>query len=444
MALILLRSGMLAVIIISALTSFLIILSIIFFPVAKIRHFMFNTYWVIALTGAIVVLASGLIDIKDVAAGLFADFSINPVKLLVLFISMAVLSIFLDELGFFGYVAYYALKKSGTSGLRFFVYFYLLISLLTLFTSNDVIILTFTPFICYFAKSAKINPVAFLIAELTAANTWSMGLIVGNPTNIYIATASGVGFVEYLTVMAVPTVLCGAVSFFLLFLIFRKTLKKPLEKDCEPVQIKDKKLMWAGLIHLFCCFAMLVASSYINIEMWLISLAFAGSLMLTAAVYCIIKKRRPAEIVACARRAPWEFVPFIISMFIIVLAVEKYGITQIIAEFLSGGGTVLKYGGLSFLSSNIINNIPMSVLFEAVIRNLSGIERARAIYASIIGSNLGALLTPIGALAGLMWVSLLKNNGVKFSARAYVKYGCLISIPALASSLLGLGIMLGF
>ena len=102
---------------------------------------------------------------------------------------MTVLSVFLDEVGFFGYIAAFALKKAGRSRKRLFFYLYITVSVLTVFTSNDIIILTFTPFICYFAKSAKIDPVPYLFAEFIAANTWSMALIIGNPTNIYISSA---------------------------------------------------------------------------------------------------------------------------------------------------------------------------------------------------------------------------------------------------------------
>lgn len=82
---------------------------------------------------------------------------------------------------------------------------------MTVFTSNDVIILTFTPPICIFAKKAKISPLPFLFGEFIAANTWSMALIVGNPTIVYLAQSAGITFVEYVSVMALPT-LAGGVN----------------------------------------------------------------------------------------------------------------------------------------------------------------------------------------------------------------------------------------
>jgi arsenical pump membrane protein len=122
-------------------------------------------------------------------------------------------------------------------------------------------------------------------------------------------------------------------------------------------------------------------------------------------------------------------------MFLIVSALQKYGVTEKIATVLDGDGSLIKYGVASFLSSNVINNIPMSVLFGGVLTESSGIAAA---YATIIGSNLGAYLTPVGALAGIMWTGLLKRYEVKFTFRDFILYGAVLSVPALCCSLLGL------
>ena len=130
---------------------------------------------------------------------------------------MSILSLFLDELGFFRYLANVTLKNSKASQLKLFIYLYITVSVLTVFTSNDVIILSFTPFICYFSKRAKINPIPYLAAEFIAANTWSMALVVGNPTNIYLATAYGINFIDYVKIMIIPTILAGITAFVILF-----------------------------------------------------------------------------------------------------------------------------------------------------------------------------------------------------------------------------------
>ncbi|MDE6293120.1 MAG: hypothetical protein K2L88_00660, partial [Clostridiales bacterium] len=206
-------------IVICSITCVVMILSILFFPKIRIGKISIDTYWIVTLVGAGILIACGQASLKAVGSALISDTAINPIKILVLFVSMTVLSIFLDELGFFRYLAGVVLKKAKTRQTKLFLYLYITVSILTVFTSNDVIILSFTPFICYFAKNAKIDPTPYLAAEFVAANTWSMALIIGNPTNIYLATSCGIDFFGYLKVSIVPTVAAGLVAFLALYLM---------------------------------------------------------------------------------------------------------------------------------------------------------------------------------------------------------------------------------
>ena len=94
------------------------------------------------------------------------------------------------------------------------------------------------------------------------------------------------------------------------------------------------------------------------------------------------------------------------------------------------------------LSSNLINNIPMSVLFSNIINIGEIASRYEAIYSTIIGSNLGAFLTPIGALAGIMFTGLVHKQNIDFSFKMFAKYGSIISIPTLLGALLILSFIL--
>ena len=164
---------MVLTLIIAAATSLLLILSILFFPRIRIRKVSFGSYWVIALIGAGLMLATGRVSFRSVIDGLTSDSSINPFKILCLFISMTILSIFLDEVGFFKHMANVVCRKAGKSQTRLFIYLYVLTSVLTVFTSNDIIILTFTPFICYFTRCAGIDPQKSIPCLIWSGNSWS-------------------------------------------------------------------------------------------------------------------------------------------------------------------------------------------------------------------------------------------------------------------------------
>lgn len=425
---------------ISAITCLLMIMAVLFLPKIKLFNISLGSYWVVTVIGALILLICGTVDVGTVGGALIADTAINPVKILVLFISMTILSIFLDELGFFSYLASVALKKAGASQLRLFMILYVTVSVLTVFTSNDIIILSFTPFICYFAKSAKISPIPYLAAEFVAANTWSMALIIGNPTNIYLVTAAGGDFMSYLKVMILPTLCSGIVAFFFLFLLFGKKLREPIsDATVSDVVIEDKLSLGIGVFHLAACTVILAIGSYIGIEMWLVSLFAAISLFVCTTVLSLVRGKKPEALIACLKRAPWELIPFVLSMFVMVEALNANGVTNAIYTILGESLPVWKYGITSFLACNLINNIPMSVLYSSI---LGGTGSASAVYATVVGSNLGACLTPIGALAGIMWSSILKDHGLKFGYLDFLKIGVTVAIPALLTALGVLSILL--
>ncbi|MBQ9863376.1 MAG: hypothetical protein IJM28_05655, partial [Lachnospiraceae bacterium] len=144
----------------------------------------------------------------------------------------------------------------------------------------------------------------------------------------------------------------------------------------------------------------------------------------------------------CVKRMPWELVPFVISMFIFVLCFDKAGYSQSFGKMIGDSNFILKEGVASFLIANLVNNIPMSVLFSSMLKGLPAANLYEGVYAAIIGSNIGAFFTPIGALAGIMWSGILKKHEVEFKFPSYLKYGALVSIPTLLATLLGLKIVL--
>lgn len=423
-------------------TCLLMVLSVLFVPKIKIKKFSVDTYWVVTLIGAIVMVIVSKTDIAFIMSNLLKDSAINPIEILILFISMTILSVFLDELGFFGYLANVTLKKAKASQTKLFIYLYVAVSILTVFTSNDVIILSFTPFICYFCKNAKISPLPYLTAEFIAANTLSMALIIGNPTNIYLATSYGIDFLEYFQVMLLPTLLCGITAFVVLYLLFRKKLSEKISGEADDILLPDKLSLIIGIIHLSVCTILLAVSSYINLEMWIVSLVSVISLFTFSVIISICRGRKPYIVKNCIVRAPFQLIPFVLSMFIMIIILEEKGITSLISNCIGTDFVVFKYGVLSFLSANVINNIPMSALFSSIIATVGAEYIKGAVFASIIGSNLGAFLTPIGALAGIMWNNILKNHDVKYGYLNFMKTGVVVSIPTLIVALSALCIII--
>lgn len=425
-------------VLIFAVTCIVMIICVLIKPKFRFGKIYLSSYWVIATIGAVASIFVNIGSFNKILNALLSDSAVNPIKILTLFISMTFISVFLDSTGFFAYLAGRVMGIAGKRQFSLFLYLYITVSILTVFTSNDIIILTFTPFICYFCKSAKISPIPYLFAEFAAANTWSMFLIIGNPTNIYLASYFNTDFLTYIKEMALPTIFAGTVSFIILCILFKKQLSKPMESGERPeVSIRSRSLLAIGVIHLALCTVMLTVSSYIGLEMWLASLMFAVSLIICTFIHSFFKKQSPITILVALERVPWQLIPFVISMFILVLEFEASGVAKAIGDFLNNAkNPEIVYSFASAISANFLNNIPMSVLFGSVI-NASNAGK-EALFGAIAGSNIGALISPVGALAGIMWTDILSVHKVKVSPLQFIKYGSAIAFPSLLAAAIGL------
>jgi arsenical pump membrane protein len=229
--------------------------------------------------------------------------------------------------------------------------------------------------------------------------------------------------------MVIPALIIGVSSFLALFIIFRKDLKmKMLSFEIDTVEIKNKPLCVISLIHLFITTILLAISSYINLQMWFICLMFAISLTLILLGFSIYHKNFN-YLTNTIKRLPYNLIPFILSMFTIIMALDSFDIFINIFNLLENieNNYLQKFAYLiaSTLSCNILNNIPMTLAFGSILSNTTNLS---LVYASIIGSNIGSLLTPIGALAGIMWIRILKYNGVDYSFSKFMKNGVIITL----------------
>ena len=380
----------------------------------------------------------------------------NPIGILILFFSMVYISKYLDTTGFFEFCALYALKKSGTSATKLFFIIYVVVSILTIFTSNDVVVLTFTPFIHYFAKAAGIDPVPFLFGEFFAANTWSMIFIISNPTNVVIGTAFGQSFTDFAKYMALTALVGGVVNCALLFFIFKVKITQEFEMDEDPGDpknmIKSKLDMCIALFFTLGAILLMALSSIpgFNVEMWII----AGIMAVILLIYNIVVDciRHTGAFVRIFSSLPYPIIFFLLSLFILVNSLDRGGLFKDIGKGfhnLVGSSETLNtllFGVLSTVSANVLNNIPMSVAYVPIIKATHSNEKLSmgAIYASVVGANLGANLTPLGALAGLMWLKILKERQIDIGFGKFMKIGLAVTPICLAFTLSILIIMVEF
>ena len=174
--------------------------------------------------------------------------------------------------------------------------------------------------------------------------------------------------------------------------------------------------------------------------MWLITVIFAAALVVFNLVYGVARGEGLLRALSGIKKTPWELVPFILSMFIIVLSLEKSGATEKIAAALVKGNNNdgVSFGFLAAGLSNLLNNIPTSVITEKIIAGNS----LYATYGAVIGTNIGAFITPVGALAGIMWSKILSGYNIKLPFWKFMLYGISVALPALFAATFSLFLVL--
>jgi len=392
-----------------------------------------------AVVGAIIALILGVVSFADVVSvtAIVWDATLA-------FIGIILLSMVLDEIGFFEWAAIKMAKLSGGSGNKMFVYILLLGAIVAAFFANDGAALILTPILLAKMKYLKMKPLpifAFLMAGGFIGDSASNPLVISNLTNIVTAGYFDIGFVEYMKNMFLPNLLSIIASIVVLWIYFRKDI--PLKVDVELLPeassvIKNHtmfKLSW-----FFLGFLMLgyFVGDFYSLP---ISLFALGGALLFLAIATHYKATKP---IMTIKAAPWQVVWFSIGLYIVVYGLKNEGFTELVASwigyFVSQGEfvAIIGTGFLSAFISSVMNNMPTIMIMDIAIDEVGYVGNEALVYANILGANLGPKMTPIGSLATLLWLHVLAQKGVKIGWGEYMKVGLVITPPVLFVALLGL------
>jgi len=389
-----------------------------------------------AVSGAIVALILGVVSFSDVliVTSIVWDATLS-------FIGIIILSMVLDEIGFFEWAALKMAKFSNGNGLKMFVYSILLGAFVSALFANDGAALILTPILLAKMRILKLNVksiVAFLLAGGFISDSASLPLVFSNLTNIVTANFFNIGFTEYISNMFLPYIVSVLASIFFLWLILRKDI--PAEVDItllkEPKSaIKNMTLFYIAWFFL----GLLLIGYFIGDAYHLpISVFALGGGILFLIIATLFKTVEPIHII---KEAPWQIVWFSVGLYIVVYGLKNAGLTDyltIILKDLSTQGDTLAIVGTGFLSaflSAIMNNMPTVMIMDIALVDIPNKSLA---YANIIGCNLGPKMTPFGSLATLLWLHVLAKNGVNISFAQYSKFGLIITPPVLLIVLLTL------
>jgi len=438
-----------------------------------------------ATLGAVLALIFGVVDFKDI--GTVTNIVWNAT---IVFIAIIIISMILDRIGFFEWSALHMARFAGGSAKRLFVFIILLGAVVAAFFANDGAALILTPIVYEQIKALKFKDkmiLPFIMASGFIADTGSLPLIVSNLVNIVSADFFGIAFVEYALYMIVPTIFSILATIGVLYLFFHKDL--PEDYDLSNLKhpkeaIKDYSLFKWSWVILSILLIGYIASEFIKIP-WpfspsgVLSLPVSFIALPIAFIFLFFASRskqniaddiqnkktttseinsdgkrieRIADPKAILKEAPWSIVIFSIGMYLVVYGLKNVGLTGLLSDafvWVSQSGlfvsTIVSGFVAAFLSS-MMNNMPTVMINALAIAesNFSGVIHQAFVYGNVIGSDLGPKITPIGSLATLLWLHVLRLKGIHITWGYYFKVGIVLTIPTLFFTLLGLYLRLLF
>lgn len=371
-----------------------------------------------AFFGAVAMILAGVLTFKEAVRAI--DF--NTIALL---LGMMIVIAVLELDGFFSLIAQKTISLS-KNPVQLLAVVTFVTGIASAFLVNDAVVLLFTPVIITICRSARVNPVPYLIAEILSSNIGSAMTITGNPQNMLIGISSGIPFGKFMLHLLPVSitgmiVIVAAVRYFYPA-EFHRDLTIEYRGDTFEFNYSSMKFS----VPIFCLIIVLFFFSHrIGISIPLVALA-GGSLVL------ILGKIRPSDVI---REVDWVLLLFFASLFIVVRGVEISGILEPLIELGPLTGDAAGLGAVhlsSLVLSQVVSNVPFVILMIPLLRN-SG---SRLLWLALASaSTLAGNATIIGAMANLIVIESARKSGVRIGFGEFLKIGLPVTLITFAISM---------
>ncbi|EAX1823548.1 arsenic transporter [Salmonella enterica] len=394
-----------------------------------------------ASIGAVLALGTGVIHIADIPVVWNIVWNATAA-----FIAVIIISLLLDESGFFEWAALHVSRWGNGRGRLLFTWIVLLGAAVAALFANDGAALILTPIVIAMLLALGFSQgttLAFVMAAGFIADTASLPLIVSNLVNIVSADFFGLRFTQYASVMIPVDAAAITATLIMLHLFFRRDIPATYNVSLlkTPASaIKDPATFRAGWIVLLLLLVGFFVLEPLGVPVS--AIAAAGA----AVLFVVAKRGHAINTGKVLRGAPWQIVIFSLGMYLVVYGLRNAGLT----EYLSGVLNLLADKGLwaatfgtgfltAFLSS-VMNNMPTVLIGALSIdgSTATGVVKEAMIYANVIGCDLGPKITPIGSLATLLWLHVLAQKNIKITWGYYFRTGIVMTVPVLFVTLAAL------
>ena len=400
-----------------------------------------------AMGGALLALVLGVVQLSDVSIvwDIVWDATFT-------FVALIIISLILDQAGFFGWAALHVARLGNGQGRLLFPMIVILGAFISAFFANDGAALLLTPIVIAILLRLNFAPpsaLAFIIATGFIADTASLPLVTSNLVNIVSANYFDIGFGRYAAVMVPVNIVSVLATLLVLWIVYARHIPKtyPINNLSEPASaIKDPLVFQAAFPLLALLLVAYFATEPLGLPISLVTGIAALALMAVAGRVWQNGRGAVVSVRDVVRKAPWQIVLFSIGMYLVVYGLGNAGLTSYGAQvlnWLGQQGAVIATVGTGFLSAiiaSVMNNMPATLVGALAIdqAQVPDATKELMIYANIVGNDLGPKFTPIGSLATLLWLHVLAEKDYKISWGQYIKIGLLITPPVLLAALLAL------
>ena len=365
-----------------------------------------------------------------------------------------VMAVILESFGFFHWSAAKLASLAKGSGYRLYWYIQLLCFLMTLLFNNDGSILITTPILILLLRNLRLKPhqqIPYLLSGALIATASSAPIGVSNIVNLIALEIIDMSLYMHTAMMFVPATIGLLFMSWLMFVVVKRKLPKQLPDSAEDIEenfftknfhpLKEGKMsletkkkrtrfMLKVLLFVFLMRCLLFVASFLSIPISIV--AVLGSLGLLIWRWYHLRTN-PVDIL---KKTPWHILVFAFSMYVIIYGLHNIGLTELLVRYcepiVNQGLMYASFvmGGLVSILSNFFNNHPALMVGTITLTEM-GLDpiTLKTIYlANIIGSDMGSLLLPIGTLASLIWLYILKQHNFKIKWKDYLSVS-LIVIP---------------
>ncbi|WP_337053278.1 arsenic transporter [Pseudoxanthomonas sp. USHLN014] len=404
-----------------------------------------------ALAGAAVALATGVVGWHDVGTvwGIVWDATFT-------FVALIVISLLLDEAGFFAWAALHVARWGGGAGRRLFPLVVLLGAAIAAVFANDGAALLLTPIVLAILLRLDFPPagaLAFTVACGFIADTASLPLVVSNLVNIVTANYFEIAFGRYAAVMVPVNLVSVGATLGVLWLWCRRDMPATYGIDrLEPPRqaIRDEAVFRAAFPLLALLLLAYFVTGPLGVPVALVTGAAALLLLAIAGRWASGGRGATVALDKVLRGAPWQIVLFSLGMYLIVYGLGRAWLTEAaraLLVWLAAQGTFAATFGTGFAVAglaSLMNNMPATLVSALAIdaADVPAQTRELMIYASVVGNDLGPKLTPIGSLATLLWLHVLAGKGQRITWAQYMKVGLVLTPPVLLATLVALWLWL--